>query len=79
MAVDLGLLALEPLSILLAVIGLVTVKGLLLYLLAVFLARGQKARSRMAAILSQGGEFAFVIFTAASSQGLLKSKQVAFY
>jgi glutathione-regulated potassium-efflux system protein KefB len=32
----------------------------------------------MAAILSQGGEFAFVIFTAASSQGLLKSEQVAF-
>ena len=78
MAVDLGLLALEPLSILLAVIGLVTVKGLLLYVLARFSGTRAKARSRMAAILSQGGEFAFVIFTAASSQGLLKSEQVAF-
>lgn len=78
MAVDLGLLALEPLSILLAVIGLVTVKGLLLYVLARFFGTRAKARSRMAAILSQGGEFAFVIFTAASSQGLLKSEQVAF-
>jgi glutathione-regulated potassium-efflux system protein KefB len=78
MAVDLGLLALEPLSILLAVIGLVTVKGLLLYVLARFSGTRAKARSRMAAILSQGGEFAFVIFTAASNQGLLKSEQVAF-
>ncbi|PNH79864.1 glutathione-regulated potassium-efflux system protein KefB [Vibrio diazotrophicus] len=78
MAVDLGLLALEPLSILLAVIALVTVKGLLLYVLARFSGTRAKARSRMAAILSQGGEFAFVIFTAASSQGLLKSEQVAF-
>ena len=78
MAVDLGLHALEPLSILLAVIGLVTVKGLLLYVLARFFGTRAKARSRMAAILSQGGEFAFVIFTAASSQGLLKSEQVAF-
>ncbi|PNH88557.1 glutathione-regulated potassium-efflux system protein KefB [Vibrio diazotrophicus] len=78
MAVDLGLLAFEPLSILLAVIALVTVKGLLLYVLARFSGTRAKARSRMAAILSQGGEFAFVIFTAASSQGLLKSEQVAF-
>lgn len=78
MAVDLGLLTLEPLSILLAVIALVTVKGLLLYVLARFSGTRAKARSRMAAILSQGGEFAFVIFTAASSQGLLKSEQVAF-
>ncbi len=78
MAVDLGLLALEPLSILLAVIGLVTVKGLLLYVLARFSGARAKARSRMAAILSQGGEFAFVIFTAASGQGLLQSEQVAF-
>ncbi|CAM2850841.1 glutathione-regulated potassium-efflux system protein KefB [Vibrio diazotrophicus] len=78
MAVDIGLLALEPLSILLAVIALVTVKGLLLYVLARFSGTRAKARSRMAAILSQGGEFAFVIFTAASSQGLLKSEQVAF-
>ncbi|WP_165310132.1 glutathione-regulated potassium-efflux system protein KefB [Vibrio ziniensis] len=78
MAVDLGLLALEPLSILLAVIGLVTVKGLLLYVLARFSGTRAKARSRMAAILSQGGEFAFVIFTAASNQGLLKSEQAAF-
>ncbi len=78
MAVDLGLLALAPLKILMAVFALVTVKGLLLYLLARLSGTRAKARSRMAAILSQGGEFAFVIFTAASHQGILTAEQSAF-
>lgn len=78
MAVDLGLLALMPVQIVLAVIGLVVVKGLILYVLARLLGTRAKARSSMAAILSQGGEFAFVIFTAASSEGLLHSEQVSF-
>ncbi len=78
MAVDLGLLALEPFKMLAAVLALVIVKGLLLYVLARLFGTRAKARSRMAAILSQGGEFAFVIFTAASSEGLLQSEQSAF-
>lgn len=78
MAVDLGLLALMPVQIVLAVIGLVVVKGLILYVLARLSGTRAKARSSMAAILSQGGEFAFVIFTAASSEGLLHSEQVSF-
>ncbi|MDE1327285.1 glutathione-regulated potassium-efflux system protein KefB [Vibrio aestuarianus] len=78
MAVNLGLLALEPVKILLAVVGLVTAKGLILYLLARLSGTRAKARSKMAAILSQGGEFAFVIFTAASAEGLLQSDQSAF-
>ncbi|MFH4620761.1 glutathione-regulated potassium-efflux system protein KefB [Vibrio furnissii] len=78
MAVDLGLLALMPVQIVLAVIGLVMVKGLILYVLARLSGTRAKARSSMAAILSQGGEFAFVIFTAASSEGLLHSEQVSF-
>ncbi|WP_275723075.1 glutathione-regulated potassium-efflux system protein KefB [Vibrio furnissii] len=78
MAVDLGLLALMPVQIVLAVIGLVVVKGLILYVLARLSGTRAKARSSMAAILSQGGEFAFVIFTAASNEGLLHSEQVSF-
>ncbi|KQH86499.1 glutathione-regulated potassium-efflux system protein KefB [Vibrio furnissii] len=78
MAVDLGLLALMPVQIVLAVIGLVVVKGVILYVLARLSGTRAKARSSMAAILSQGGEFAFVIFTAASSEGLLHSEQVSF-
>ncbi|AXT72030.1 glutathione-regulated potassium-efflux system protein KefB [Vibrio sp. dhg] len=78
MAVNLGLLALQPLEILAAVVVLVSVKGLVLYALARAARVRTKARSRMAAILSQGGEFAFVIFTAASQEGILTQQQVAF-
>ncbi|MCS0350896.1 glutathione-regulated potassium-efflux system protein KefB [Vibrio ordalii] len=78
MAVNLGLLAQAPLQVLAAVFGLVVLKGGILYLLARLSGTRSKARSKMAAILSQGGEFAFVIFTAASAQGVLLPDQVAF-
>ena len=78
MAVNLGLLALQPLAVLSAVFALVAVKGFILYVLARLAGSRDKARSKMAAILSQGGEFAFVIFTAASSEGLLDEQQTAF-
>lgn len=78
MAVDVGLLLVKPLQIMLAVLGLVIVKGLILYLLARLSGTVAKARSKMAAILSQGGEFAFVIFTAANTEGLLNHAQVSF-
>ncbi|MDW6002774.1 glutathione-regulated potassium-efflux system protein KefB [Vibrio mangrovi] len=78
MAVDLGLLIQNPLQILAAVAILVAVKGGVLYLLARLFGTRAKARSNMAAILSQGGEFAFVIFTAAQSEGLLQSEQTSF-
>ncbi|WP_186176636.1 glutathione-regulated potassium-efflux system protein KefB [Vibrio jasicida] len=78
MAVNLGLLALQPFAIISAVIALVVVKGLVLYVLARTARVRAKSRSRMAAILSQGGEFAFVIFTAASQEGILTKEQVSF-
>ncbi|MBY6198553.1 glutathione-regulated potassium-efflux system protein KefB [Vibrio hangzhouensis] len=78
MAVNLGLLISEPFKVLMAVLSLVVIKGLLLYVLARLFGIRPKARSKMAAILSQGGEFAFVIFTAASTQGLLPAEESAF-
>ncbi|OEE79338.1 glutathione-regulated potassium-efflux system protein KefB [Vibrio genomosp. F6] len=78
MAVNLGLLAESPLAILVAVTTLVVFKGFVLYGLARIFGIQTKARSRMAMILSQGGEFAFVIFTAASAQGILSGEQVSF-
>ncbi|EGA72312.1 glutathione-regulated potassium-efflux system protein KefB [Vibrio sinaloensis DSM 21326] len=78
MAVNLGLLALEPFAVLMAVCSLVVVKGAILYFLARLSGSRAKSRSKMAAILSQGGEFAFVIFTAASAEGLLNQDQTAF-
>ncbi|MCG7585943.1 glutathione-regulated potassium-efflux system protein KefB, partial [Photobacterium sp. OFAV2-7] len=78
MAVNLGLLLEYPLQILLAVIALICVKGLLLYGLARVFGIRAKSRSQMAAILSQGGEFAFVLFTAALGEGLLGKELSAF-
>jgi glutathione-regulated potassium-efflux system protein KefB len=78
MAVNLGLIVLEPVKILLAVVGLVVIKGFILYLLARLFGTQAKARSRMAAILSQGGEFAFVLFTAAQAENLLEPELVSF-
>ncbi|WP_406732521.1 glutathione-regulated potassium-efflux system protein KefB [Vibrio scophthalmi] len=78
MAVNLGLLALHPFKILACVIALVMLKAYTLYFLARLYGSRAKSRSRIAAILSQGGEFAFVIFTAALSQGILTTEQTAF-
>ena len=78
MAVNLGLLLQYPLQILAAVAALVCIKGLLLYGLARLFGTRAKSRSQMAAILSQGGEFAFVLFTAALGEGLLGPQLSAF-
>ncbi|MBD1573031.1 glutathione-regulated potassium-efflux system protein KefB [Vibrio sp. S17_S38] len=78
MAVNLGLLGLYPIKIVLAVVALVSIKALLIYGLARLMGTRGKARSRMAAILSQGGEFAFVLFTAAQGQGLLGKEITSF-
>ena len=78
MAVNLGLLLQYPLKILLAVVALISIKGLILYGLARIFGIRAKSRSQMAAILSQGGEFAFVLFTAAMGEGLLGGELSAF-
>jgi glutathione-regulated potassium-efflux system protein KefB len=78
MTVDLGLLRQQPLEILAAVFGLVASKGLILYILARLFGTRTEARSKMAAILSQGGEFAFVIFSAAGNEGILQADHIAF-
>ncbi|NLS14662.1 glutathione-regulated potassium-efflux system protein KefB [Vibrio sp. SM6] len=78
MAVDLALLTVAPLAILSSVVALVAIKAFVIYALGRFGRLRAKTRSQMAVILSQGGEFAFVIFTAARSQGLLTQEQVAF-
>ncbi|USD65521.1 glutathione-regulated potassium-efflux system protein KefB [Vibrio sp. SCSIO 43136] len=78
MAVNLGLLVSMPLEVLLCVVGLVGIKAGILYLLARLFGVRAKARSSISLILSQGGEFAFVILTAALTEGLLDQDTIAF-
>src|SRR4029077_9655633 len=55
---------------------MLALKGILLYALARGPAREDHTQSiALAAILSQGGEFAFVVFTLAASNGLLDPAQ----
>jgi glutathione-regulated potassium-efflux system ancillary protein KefC/glutathione-regulated potassium-efflux system protein KefB len=71
MSLDLGLLLREPLRLTVLVAGLLLVKSLVLYGLG--RANGLDGRSArsLAVALGEGGEFAFVIFGAAATYGLL--------
>ncbi|MGQ0587820.1 MAG: monovalent cation:proton antiporter-2 (CPA2) family protein [Gammaproteobacteria bacterium] len=71
MSVNLGVLLQEPVTVLGLVVGLVLVKGAILYGLgrrAHLPADGARA---LAAAVSQGGEFAFVLFALAAAAGLI--------
>ncbi|WP_087017573.1 glutathione-regulated potassium-efflux system protein KefB [Thaumasiovibrio subtropicus] len=78
MTVNLELLWQNPLMILGAVAGLVAIKISVLYGLSYAMKLPSKTRSQVAVILSQGGEFAFVIFTAAKMQGMLSAELTAY-
>lgn len=76
MALNLGVLYTHILTILLGVVTLVAVKTLVLYLLARIYGLRSSERQQFAGVLSQGGEFAFVLFSAASSAKLFSGDQL---
>ncbi|MDF2185080.1 glutathione-regulated potassium-efflux system protein KefB [Grimontia hollisae] len=78
MAVDLSLLLQYPVEIISAVVALVGVKAAIIYGLVRLFGGSAKSRSQVALLLSQGGEFAFVLFTAARSENLLNPDLNAF-
>ncbi|MDX2203393.1 MAG: monovalent cation:proton antiporter-2 (CPA2) family protein [Hyphomicrobiaceae bacterium] len=71
MSLNLGLIATRPGLIAMVVLGLLAIKALVLYLIGrrAGLERGPSRRLGLA--LAQGGEFAFVLFTAGVSSGVL--------
>ena len=75
MTVDLAALVREPLTILGLTAALMLVKFLVLLPLARWFALGGRDAVRTAIVLSQGGEFAFVLLTAALGAGLVTSVQ----
>jgi monovalent cation:proton antiporter-2 (CPA2) family protein len=77
MSADLGLLLEAPLAIVGLSLGLVAVKALLLFPLALWFGLDRPESLKTAAILSQGGEFAFVLLTAAAGAGILLPEQAA--
>ncbi len=74
MALDIGLIVQSPERIFALAFGLVAVKGIVLF--AVGLWRGLKAKGalQLAVALSQGGEFAFVLFAISAQRGLIDAQ-----
>jgi len=77
MALNLGVLYTHILLVLAGVIILVTVKGAVLYGLSRIFGLRTSVRLQFSAVLSQGGEFAFVLFSAAGAQKVISSSQLS--
>jgi glutathione-regulated potassium-efflux system ancillary protein KefC/glutathione-regulated potassium-efflux system protein KefB len=60
------------------VLGLMVVKALLLYGLARVSGTGNEEAQRIAVLMAQGGEFAFVLFVAAQTAGILPGETAEF-
>lgn len=76
MALNLGVLYTHITEILLGVLILVTVKTLVLYVLGRIYGLRSSERQQFAGVLSQGGEFAFVLFSATSSAKMFSGDQM---
>ncbi|AEX50275.1 glutathione-regulated potassium-efflux system protein KefB [Rahnella aquatilis] len=77
MALNLGVLYTHILLVLAGVIILVAVKSALLYGLSRVFGLRTSVRLQFSAVLSQGGEFAFVLFSAAGAQKVISSSQLS--
>jgi glutathione-regulated potassium-efflux system protein KefB len=76
MSLDIGVVVREPHRIGALLAALLAVKALVLYAISRAAAREDRAQSlALAAILSQGGEFAFVVFALAAANGLIEPAQ----
>ena len=71
MSIDFGILLRDPILIASLALGLVTMKLVILYLLGRFYGLPSRQLPLFSLVLSQGGEFAFVIFGAAQTTGVL--------
>ncbi len=77
MSVNIGLLLKEPMTILLFVVGLMVAKAIVLYPLArVFGLCNTRGALSLAAVLSQGGEFAFVLFALVAREQIIDTTQI---
>lgn len=71
MSIDLGVLTARPAQLFAIVLGLVTLKAVILYLLGRWWGLDGAAARRLGLVLSQGGEFAFVLFGVGAFEGVI--------
>ncbi|EQA44613.1 transporter, CPA2 family [Leptospira broomii serovar Hurstbridge str. 5399] len=78
MSMNVNILAMDPFFIIGIAIGLMFVKGLILYIIGRFNNLNSESAINLSLNISQGGEFAFVILNVAVQFGIL-SKQISEY
>ena len=71
MSVNIGLLMSKPGTVFALVVGLLAVKFIVLYALGIGFGMPRRCTRNLAFVLSQGGEFAFVLFAAATAYHIL--------
>jgi glutathione-regulated potassium-efflux system ancillary protein KefC/glutathione-regulated potassium-efflux system protein KefB len=78
MSANLALFVSHPFAVLGVVLGLMAVKALLMYAVARVSGTGNEEAQRIAVLVAQGGEFAFVLFVAAQAAGILPGETAEF-
>ena len=76
MSVDLGVITREPLTIVVAVASLMLMKVAIVFAIARAVGHGAESARNLAAALSQGGEFAFVLFSLAAGYRIMDAHLV---
>ncbi|MGE0252063.1 MAG: monovalent cation:proton antiporter-2 (CPA2) family protein [Dongiaceae bacterium] len=76
MAINLNFLFQQPLLILNLTLGFIVLKAGIIYSLSLFFGGSRNVAARVAILLAQGGEFAFVLFSVALAQNLLDTRAV---
>jgi glutathione-regulated potassium-efflux system ancillary protein KefC len=74
MGIDMGMLAQFPGTMAVLVLGFLTIKGIVIYLLARAMKLPVQERPVFVLLLAQGGEFAFVVFQAATNAQVLSAQ-----
>ncbi|MEP6942152.1 MAG: monovalent cation:proton antiporter-2 (CPA2) family protein [Betaproteobacteria bacterium] len=78
MSANLTLFLSHPFAVLGVALGLMTIKTLVMYAIARVSGAGSESSQRIAVLIAQGGEFAFVLFVAAQSAGILSEQTSQF-
>jgi len=78
MSANLAYFAAHPLPVLLVAVGLMMLKAALLWAVMGTTSADSEDAQRIAVLLAQGGEFAFVLFTAARAAGILVGNTAEF-
>ena len=73
MSVNLALLGTEPISIMVLALSIILVKGTVLFCIGRLQGMNNTSARQLAFSISQGGEFAFVIFAATLTLGILNN------